>query len=46
MVGFQTQLLFLPGEYLPIRPLNRAPVLDGYTDDWPGAGQGSSLTTG
>jgi len=36
-VGFRTRLAFLPGDYLPLRALPRAPVLDGYDDDWPGA---------
>ena len=39
-VGFQTELLFLPQRYLPIRPLGRSPALDGYTDDWPNPEQG------
>ncbi|MEE4219151.1 MAG: ATP-binding protein [Xanthomonadales bacterium] len=39
-VGFQTQLLFLPERYLPVRPLGRLPALDGYNDDWPHAEQG------
>ncbi|MEJ2385110.1 MAG: ATP-binding protein [Xanthomonadales bacterium] len=38
-VGFQTRLLFLPADYLVVRPLSRAPALDGYDDDWPDAGQ-------
>ncbi len=42
-VGFQTQLLFLPDRYLPVRALDRAPALDGYSDDWPNAGQGMAL---
>ena len=43
-VGFQTRLLFLPGEYLLLRRLPRAPVLDGYDYDWPDAGQARSWT--
>ena len=39
-VGFQTQLLFLPERYLPVRPLDHPPALDGYSDDWPDAEQG------
>ena len=36
-VGFQTRLLFLPNPFLPIRPLERQPSLDGYPDEWPDA---------
>jgi signal transduction histidine kinase len=35
-VGYQTQLLFLPERHAPLRSLMRAPVLDGYPEDWPG----------
>jgi signal transduction histidine kinase len=34
-VGFQTELLFLPERFLSLQPLDRQPVLDGYSDDWP-----------
>ena len=39
-VGFQTRLLFLPENYLPLRELERPPVLDGYGNDWPHEDQG------
>lgn len=39
-VRFQTELMFLPEQYLPLRRLERAPTLDGYDDDWPGEAQG------
>ena len=39
-VGFQTELLFLPERFLPLQPLDRQPVLDGYDDDWPFPGEG------
>ena len=37
---FRSQLLFLPELHVPLRTLQRQPALDGYSDDWPGAGQG------
>jgi two-component system sensor histidine kinase ChvG len=37
---FQSRLLFMPDLRLPLRPLGRAPVPDGYTDDWPDAEHG------
>jgi signal transduction histidine kinase len=45
-VGFQTRLLFLPEDYLLLRRLPRAPVLDGYDYDWPDAGQARSWASG
>ena len=36
---FRTELLFAPDRYLVLRPLQRAPSLDGYPDEWPGADQ-------
>ena len=36
---FRTALLFAPDRYLLLRPLQRAPSLDGYPDEWPGAEQ-------
>jgi len=36
---FRTALLFAPDRYLMLRPLQRAPSLDGYADEWPGADQ-------
>ena len=39
-LGFQTRLLFLPETYLPLRELERRPVLDGYGNDWPHAEHG------
>ncbi|MDT8319545.1 MAG: ATP-binding protein [Xanthomonadales bacterium] len=37
---YQTRLIFMPDLYLPLRRLLREPMLDGYADDWPDAGQG------
>ncbi|MGD2130619.1 MAG: ATP-binding protein [Lysobacterales bacterium] len=37
---FQTGLIFAPDQSMPLRPLDRRPVLDGYRDDWPGADDG------
>ena len=37
---FRSRLLFLPELYVPLRTLQRQPALDGYSDDWPDAGQG------
>jgi two-component system sensor histidine kinase ChvG len=37
---FRSRLLFLPELYVPLRTLGRPPALDGYSDDWPDAGQG------
>jgi len=37
---FRSRLLFLPELYVPLRSLTRQPALDGYSDDWPDAGQG------
>jgi two-component system sensor histidine kinase ChvG len=37
---YRSRLMFLPELYVPLRTLQRAPALDGYSDDWPGAGQG------
>ena len=34
-LGFQTRLAFLPDRYVPMRDLQRQPVLDGYANDWP-----------
>jgi signal transduction histidine kinase len=39
-LDYQTRLLFLPDRFAPLRSLAQAPALDGYTDDWPDAGQG------
>jgi signal transduction histidine kinase len=37
---YQTSLLFAPDLSSPLRSLSRAPILDGYADDWPDAGHG------
>ena len=37
---FQSRLLFAPDRSLPLRPLGRPPVLDGYADEWPERQQG------
>jgi len=37
---YQSRLVFTPDLYLVIRDLKRSPNLDGYADDWPGAGHG------
>jgi len=37
---FRSRLLFLPEPYVSLRSLQRVPALDGYSDDWPDAGQG------
>jgi len=37
---FRSRLLFLPELYVPLRTLQQQPALDGYSDDWPDAGQG------
>jgi len=42
---YRSQLQFLPDLYIPLRPLQRVPVLDGYTDDWPAAGQGLEFSS-
>ncbi len=42
---YRSQLQFLPDLYIPLRPLQRAPVLDGYTDDWPAPGQGLEFSS-
>lgn len=39
-VGFQTRLMFLPKRFVPLVPLTREPVLDGYGWDWPEAAEG------
>lgn len=36
---FRSRLQFLPELYVPLRSLGRQPALDGYSDDWPDAGQ-------
>jgi dedicated sortase system histidine kinase len=43
---FQTRLLFLPETYLPLRTFARPPVLDGYSDDWPGAAHALRFESG
>jgi two-component system sensor histidine kinase ChvG len=43
---FGSQLLFLPDLYLPLRSLQQAPALDGYSDDWPAAWQGLEFLSG
>ncbi len=43
---YQSRLLFLPELYVPLRTLQRQPALDGYSDDWPGAGQGLEFDSG
>jgi two-component system sensor histidine kinase ChvG len=43
---YQNRLLFLPELYVPLRTLQRQPALDGYRDDWPGAGQGLEFDSG
>jgi len=45
-VGYQTRLLYLPERFVPLRTFARQPVLDGYSDDWPGAGQGLEFSSG
>jgi signal transduction histidine kinase len=40
---FQSQLLFVPEHALHMRSLAQAPVLDGYSDDWPEPGHGLEL---
>jgi len=42
---FSSQLLFLPELYVPLRNLRQQPVLDGYSDDWPAAGQGLEFSS-
>lgn len=42
---FRSQLLFLPELYVPLRNLQQ-PVLDGYSDEWPAAGQGLEFFSG
>ncbi len=44
-VGFQTRLLYSPSLYVPLRDLGRRPDLDGYTDDWPHAGEGLEFSS-
>lgn len=41
----QSQLLYAPERYLVLRALDHVPMLDGFTDDWPDAGQGLELTS-
>lgn len=40
---FQSQLLFAPERAARLRPLARAPVLDGYPEEWPEPGHGLAL---
>jgi len=42
---FSSQLMFLPELYVPLRNLQQQPVLDGYSDDWPAAGQGLEFSS-
>jgi len=42
---FSSQLMFLPELYVPLRSLRQQPVLDGYSDDWPTAGQGLEFSS-
>jgi signal transduction histidine kinase len=37
---FRSRLLFLPELHVPVRALPAQPALDGYSNDWPNAGQG------
>jgi two-component system sensor histidine kinase ChvG len=43
---FSSRLLFLPENYVPVWVLQGQPALDGYHDDWPGAGQGQVFVSG
>lgn len=38
-----SQLQYLPANYVVLRPLNRPPELDGYSDDWPQAEYGMEM---
>ncbi len=42
---FQGRLMFAPELSAPLRPLPQAPVLDGYVDEWPEAGQGLEFSS-
>jgi signal transduction histidine kinase len=42
---FQSQLLFAPDLYLPLREFERAPILDGYNDDWPAANEALTFSS-
>jgi dedicated sortase system histidine kinase len=42
---YQSQLLYAPDLTLPVRQLTAAPILDGYSDDWPEADQGLVLSS-
>ena len=37
---YQSRLVFSPDLYLPLRDFEQAPILDGYSDDWPAAEEG------
>lgn len=41
----QSLLLYAPARYVVLRGLERAPVLDGFGDDWPDAQQGLELAS-
>jgi dedicated sortase system histidine kinase len=43
---FQSRLVFAPERYLPLRKLDRPPVLDGYAEDWPDSQQGLEFRSG
>ena len=44
-LGFQTRLAFLPDRYVPMRNLERKPLLDGYANDWPDVSNSFALTS-
>jgi len=41
----QSLLLYEPDRYIVLRDLAQAPVLDGFSDDWPDAAQGLELSS-
>jgi signal transduction histidine kinase len=43
---YQTRLLFAPELQARLRELGSLPVLDGYADEWPDAGQGLEFVSG
>ena len=43
---YRSRLMFLPELHVPLRTLQQPPALDGYSDDWPGAGQGLEFASG
>ena len=40
---YQSKMLFAPDLYLVLRELKRPPILDGYSDDWPGSSHGQEF---